>query len=265
MKENILNKILIGCCLLAIVSCKARKQLAVNAPVAPTTTTPKHVNDNGIQLNPVREQQISFNSFSAKAHTKLAIDGNSNDVTLNIRINRDKEIWVSVTYLIGIEIARAKITPDSIEIINRLQSVYIKKPFNYIYAYANSQVNYTMLQALLVGNAIPAVLNDSTQYQAAHDSISLSGNLKDLIYNLVLGPDMRVMQTNLSNHDEGQSMQVVNSAFIQSGSYKLPSQIDIASIAKDRKIEVNLRYYKVDFNQPQEYPFNIPDDYSPAN
>jgi hypothetical protein len=263
MKGNILNKLLIICCLLAMVSCKARK-LAVNSKTTVKHTT-RPVNNSAVKLIPIRESQISFNTFSAKAHTQLNINGSSNDVTLNIRVSNNQKIWVSVTALLGIEIARALITPDSIQIINRLQGVYIKKPFSYIYTFTNRQVNYAMLQALLIGNAIPAMLNDSTNYHAVNDSITLSGNLQDLIYKLIIGHDMKVTQTSLSNQDAGQSLQINNNLFIKSGNNTVPSQIDIASMAKDKKIQVNLRYVKVDFNLQQEYPFNIPDSYSPSN
>ena len=265
MKENTLNKLLIVCCLLAMVSCKARKQLAYATPGLNKANTTTPISKTAAELIPIRIKQSSFTTFSAKAHSKLNINGSSYDVTLNLRINNDKEIWASVTYLLGIEIARVKITPDSIILINKVQSVYVKKPFSYIYDFTNSQVNYSMLQALLVGNAIPSLLNDSTNYRAVNDSVTLSGSLQDLMYKLVLGPGLRVTQTNLSNQNEGLSMQVSNNAYIPSGNYQVPSQIDIASVAKDKKIQVNLKYYKVDFNLQQDYPFNIPDDYTPVN
>ena len=262
MKENTLNKILIVCCLLAIVSCKAKKQIVVTRPPAPVT---KPKNDLEAKLNAIRSQQVSFNSFSAKAKTNLNIDGNTNDCTLNIRISNNKKIWVSVTALLGIEVARAVITPDSILVINRLQSVYLKKPFSFIYTYTNRHVNYTMLQALLVGNAIPTLLNDSTKYEAVNNIINLSGSLQDVLYKLALGADFKVTQTNLTNDSQGQSLQVSDNNFMVSGNQKVPSQIAIASVAKNRKVQVNLHYVKVDFNLPQDYPFNIPDDYSASN
>jgi len=259
-----LNKLLIVCCLLAMVSCSAKRKL-VAGPNSSAAVPAKPVNDVESRLAPIRSQQVSFNSFTARAKASLTIDNDSHDCTLNIRINRDKEIWVSITYLIGIEVARAEITPDSIQVINRLQGVYMKKPFSFIYTYTNRQIDFTMLQALLVGNAVPQMLNDSTNYTAANNNITLSGNLQDLVYKLVLGNDLKVTQTNLSNQSAGQSLQISNNAFIQSGTQKVPSQIDIASVAKDKKIQVNLHYVKVDFNQPQDYPFNIPGSYNQVN
>jgi len=267
MKENTLNKVLIVCCLLCIVSCKARKQLVKTDSVTAITNTiitpPKLVNKAVAELGPIRAKQVSFNTFSGKAKTNLDFNGNSNDCTLNIRISNNKKIWVSITALLGIEVARAQITPDSIFVINRLQGVYLKKPFNYIYNYANKQVNYAMLQALLVGNAIPSLLNDSTQYELVNNNISLSGNLQDLMYKLVLGNDYKVTQTNLSNNS-GQSLQLNYNSFMMANGQKVPSQVSISSTANKNQVQVNMHYVRVDFNQPQDYPFTIPDDYTPT-
>jgi hypothetical protein len=257
MKENTLNKLLIVCCLLAMFSCKARKLAATNntAPVV------HHPSALSVELGNIRAQQLTFNTFSGKARTSLDIAGNKNDCTMNIRIANNKKIWVSITALLGIEVARAVITPDSVMIINRLQGIYVKKPFSFIYAYTNRQINYGMLQALLVGNAVPTLLNDSATLSAANSGITLSGNLEGIIYQLMLDSSSKVMQTSLNSQEQGVSLQVSNSNFIPAGTQRVPSQINIASVAKDKKIQVNLHYVKVDLNQPQDYPFSIPSSY----
>ena len=143
MKENISNRsptffyrciqktfftlyILAVCCLLFLLSCKAKKPLAVRKPMADTTASVKAADPRLLKINAIKSAQTVFNTFSGKARTKLTINGETNDVTLNIRIMRDKKIWVSITAIAGIEAARAIITPDSIMLINRLQG-FVRK------------------------------------------------------------------------------------------------------------------------------------------
>jgi hypothetical protein len=275
MKENTLNrvsysvglifryiKLLLICCLLILVSCKARKHMVTNRAsgnIANPTDTKR------VELDAIRAGQTNFNTFSGKARTTLYFSGNSNDVTLNIRIKRDQKIWVSITAIASIEVARALITPDSIMIINKLQSVYIKQPFSYIYKFAGKEINYKTLESLLTGNAIPELVNENADLQTKRDTITLTGNLQDLMYKLIIGPGMKVTQTNLSNQTTGQALQVTNNTFLQIASRVIPSQIDIASVVKDKKILVNLHYIKLEFDQPLEYPFNIPARYTEAN
>jgi hypothetical protein len=281
MKRNIANKLIIVCCLLAMVGCKARKKAtSTTAAQTPATTTvqapPQTANTVTIPITPpdlstlksqlalIKARQVNFNTFSARATTKLDINGDDNNVTLNIHINKGKMIWVSITALLGIEVARAVITPDSIKVINKLQGLYIKKPFSFIYQYASRQVNYKTIEALLVGNAMPEVLTERSRITSDLGNVTLAGNLDELIYSLVLGTNMRVTQFNLSNTDAGQALLVNNSVFIQVSNRLVPSQIDILSTIQDKKIQANLRYTKVDFDQQLEYPFNIPERYTPA-
>jgi hypothetical protein len=265
MKRNILNKIAIVFCLMAMVACKSKKLVVVNRPTTADSAAINKENSIRARLAAIQSKQVTFNTFSGKAKTKLDINGNSNDVTLNIRVARDQKIWISVTAIIGIEVARAQITPDSIIVVNRLQSVYLKKPFSYVYTYASRQITFKTLQALLVGNAIPEVLNSHPDFAADGNNTVLSGNLQDLVYKLLLGPDMKVTQTNLSNQFGGKSLQVANNVFIQADSRVIPSQIDISSTAGDKKIQLNLRYTQAEFDKQLDYPFSIPKSYEPAN
>lgn len=265
MRGNILNKvIIIICCGLALAGCKARKQLV--AARQPVMVAPAKATNNVVatKLTAIRAKQLAFTTFSGKAKTKLDIDGSGNDVTLNVRIQHDKKIWVSVTALLGIEVARALITPDSIMIINRLQGVYIKKPFSYIDQYAGKQVNYQTLEALLIGNAVPQLLNENADISTDNANTIVSGNLQPILYKLTLGPDFKVSQTSLVN-PAGQSLQVTNSAFIQADTRIMPSQIDIASAAANKKVQISLHYNSVDFDKPLEYPFSIPDRFTPVD
>jgi hypothetical protein len=244
-----------------MISCKARKHVIVSRKA---DSTAKPLDNVSSKLDAIKAKQVNFNTFAGRAKTKLDINGNSNDVTLNIRIQRDKKIWVSITAILGVEAARALITPDSILLINRLQGVYLRKPFSYVYKYASNQVNYKTLESLLIGNAIPELLNEKADVVNADGNTTLSGSLQDLLYKLIVGADLKVTQTNLSNQNEGQSLQVVNNTFIQATNRIMPSEIDIASVVKDKKIQVNLHYTKADYDVQQEYPFSIPASYEAA-
>jgi hypothetical protein len=276
MKENISNSsftifyrqkasyALALCCLLLLFSCKPKKLLALRKPITDTTTAVKAVDLKLLKINLIKSAQTAFNTFSAKARTKLTINDETNDVTLYVRVQHDRKIWVSVTAIAGIEAARVLITPDSVMLINRMQNTYLKQPFSYIYKYAGNQVNYEMIESALLGNVIPQALNESSDIQPSGANTILTGNLADLIYKITLGADNKLNQFYLSNADGSQAMQVTNGVFVQVGSRVLPSQIDMASVVKNKKIQVNLHYIKEEFELPLEFPFKIPARYAPA-
>lgn|SRR6185312_6586758 len=263
MRRNMLNKLLIAFGLLAIVGCKAKKQLVVNKPIS--DTSPVNVSTiSPEKLEMIRTGQLNYTTFSGKAKAQLTINNSSNNVSLNIRIARGQEIWVSITAIAGIEVARALITPDSILVVNKLQGLYLRKPFSFIYKYASDKLDYNSVEALLVGNAIPQLLNANTQVTADSTNMNLSGALDELMYHMVVGSNQRVTETNLSNQLQAQTLQVNNGQPMVVLDRTMPAQIDINSAVGAKKVSISLHYNKVDFDKPQEYPFSIPSGYDPA-
>lgn len=263
-------------CLFALFSCAAKKQLAVerkaDTTLVKTTTAAAPVTNGSVvdnfkidKINTIRLKQTGFNTFSGKASAKLTIDGKENNVTMNIRIKKGEGIWVAVTAVLGVEVARALITPDSIRMMNKLESTYLKKPFDYIYQYTGGQVNYKTLESALIGNAIPELLTTDATLKPDNGNLVLSGNLQQLVYKLIIGPDLRVTQTSMSDANAGQSLQIDNAQFVQSGTHVIPSQIIVSTTDKDQSIKVDLHYIKTEFDQPVEFPFTIPSRFSPVN
>ncbi|GAB3932408.1 DUF4292 domain-containing protein [Mucilaginibacter myungsuensis] len=264
-----MNKIttIIFCSFVALAGCKAKKQVLVNREAVKEPVTVKAAPSTNAKLIAIRERQVNFNTFNGKAKARLDIDGDDNDVTLTIRIDRDKKIWVSVVtqILVNIEVARALITPDSIIVLNKLQGLYMKKPFSYVHQYGGKQVNFKTLQALLIGNAMPELLHDGVSMSEDGANTLLNGQLGDIGYKLNIGADYKVSQSNLTNNLAALTLQVINGAFIQADGRVIPSQIDITSTADKKNIKINMRYTNAEFDKPIDTPFSIPDSYKAAN
>ncbi len=258
-----LNRILFLIALVAVVSCKAKKHL-VGVNKRADTVSVNAAASVSAKINSIRAAQLQFNTFSAKAKAELSLGGSSNNVSLTIRIDKGKKIWVSITAIAGIEVARALITPDSIQVVNKLQGLYLAKPFSYLYKYTGDKIDYTAIEALLVGNAIPQLLTYDVQLKADSTNQVCSGTLDELAYDLTFGPNLHVTQTHLSNTAAGQALEVLNSQPMQVSDRTLPSQIDINSVAGIKKVKISIHYNKTDFDKPLEYPFNIPSGYEPA-
>ncbi|MGI4749173.1 MAG: DUF4292 domain-containing protein [Janthinobacterium lividum] len=268
MKRSIQNKLLVVGVLLLLFSCKAKKQLvSINQPVAVVIDSALAKTDNGKinKLKLIQSQQINFNTFSGKARTHLEIDGKGYDVTLNIRIQKNKQIWVSITAIAGIEVARAVITPDSIKIINKLQSVYLKKPFSYVYQYTGRQVNYKTVESIVIGNAVPEFISSEANLAASGTSVIFSGILNQLSYQTTFSPSLKVVNLKLSNQKAAQKLDVNNSSFIQADDRILPSVIGINSVSGQNSIKADLHYIKTEFDQALDTPFNEPKGYTLMN
>ena len=266
-----LNKVSVAAIIFLLFSCKAKKQLVqVNRPavtdsVVTKTDVSKTDNSKNEKIIAIQNKQINFNTFSGKARTHLEIDKKGYDVTLNIRIQKNKEIWVSITAIAGIEVARAVITPDSIKIINKLQSVYLKKPFSYVYQYTGRQINYKTVEAIVIGNAVSEFISPGAEMQSNGNNLIFSGILNDLSYQTTFNPDLKVSSLMLSNQRASQKLDVNNDSFIQADDRILPSVIGISSVAAQNSIKADLHYIKAEFDRTIDTPFNEPKGYTLIN
>ena len=68
----------------------------------------------------------SFEWLTANMAIQAEVNGQSfNDLSGQLRMRKDSLVWVSVTATMGVEVLRAKISNDSIWILNRLEKTYL--------------------------------------------------------------------------------------------------------------------------------------------
>lgn len=264
MKEIILNRLLLLVLMVGLYACKSKRQIIV--PATPVITNAenavKHTGVSVSRLSAISEANLQFSTFSAKAEASLKIGDSRNDVTLNFRIAHDQKIWISVTAIAGLEVARVLITPDSIRVINRLQGVYLQKPFSFINQYANNEVTFNHLEALLLGNTLPGTpkAEDAIVQHDLHYVIN--GGAGGLLYALTFNPSDKLIANKLEEELQGRSVVANYGNFGKFGSMQFPGTVSINTSAQNKPVSISLQYSAVTINQPLEFPFSAPRRYS---
>ncbi len=99
---------------------------------------------------------------------KMDIQAEGNGVSLNdlsgqIRMRRDSLLWISVTAMMGVEVVRAKVSNDSVWILNRLEKTYLAEPLDSVAARFGLPPSLPLLQTLLFDNkeGFPPVENQT--------------------------------------------------------------------------------------------------------
>lgn len=250
-------------CLFLLTSCGSKKRAASKLKKEDTATTAVAPKENeGYLIN-----NLDFRSFSGRAKTAVQFGDNKQDVTLNIRIDKDKAIWISVMATVfNYEAARVLITPDSVKILNKLQSQYIVKPFSYVHQYTGTGLNFSTLQDLLIANVSRQLLyTDQLTAASATDEVQLVGIKDNLSFQYSLTTKYRPKVYRLSTLGTGESLEAFYNGFADFAGYDFPQQQTINLAAKDMKINAVLEYKKVEFNQAVEMPFTVPASYKIIN
>lgn len=209
-------------------------------------------------LSELEENKILYSTFNGKAKTKLEINDKTFNATLNLRIKHEEAIWISVTAFLGIEVARILITPDRIKILNRLQSEYIDKPFDYIYNFTSKELGFNEIEALLVGNTMELVFNPQVDFYHTSEGYEAQGNNTDLEFFMQFGADFRLSQNTFTQESINQSLTSSYGDFQNIMNQSIPRNIQLD--IKGEKLELNavMDYNNVNLNEELSLPFQIP-------
>jgi hypothetical protein len=257
MRKNTLNSLLVLSMLLVAAGCKSKKAV-VKAPSAAETAAPVLNTKKLENLKTLRSKDLPFNTLSLKGKVNLEIEGKENGVSVNIRVKKDEKIWISMTAIAGIEVARALITPDSLIVRNNLQSVALKKPFSYIYKFTSKQVTFKMLQSVLTGNTIDELMTERSDVELNGGIFTLSGDKNGLGYRALFNTLLKTAELNLNDARAGQALKVVYSDYQDVTGALYPSVTKINSVSGVKKTNISFDFNKIERNVTLDFPFTVP-------
>lgn len=245
-----------------LLACKTKKTVVAVPKAAENTVVDSRKSGN---LALLKKNDLSFHTLSLKGKADLDINGNSNKVSMNIRMKKDEMIWVSITAIAGIEVARVLITPDSIKVRNNFQNVYLKKPFDYVHGFTNKQVSFKLLQSVFSGNTIDDFMVEQSELEQLNGVWELKGQQQDLAYKVLFNTLMKVGENNLNDVKSGKALKVVYGDYQKVINELFPSSMQISSLAGTKKIDIKLDFSKIERNLPLDFPFSVPKKYEVIN
>jgi hypothetical protein len=131
---------------LLLFSCKIKEKDSVKLKIKPRSSK--------FLIKKLKTNEFQFETISAKATIALTDSAHKKkSFKTHLRIRKDSVIWMSITS-IGLEAARVVITKDSIQFINRWTKQYFLGDFKYLNKIFGTELDYQMLEALLIGNSL---------------------------------------------------------------------------------------------------------------
>ncbi len=256
--------------IIGMTSCRISKKInkAINTPATTVSTVlPEKIDSSVIyhqQLLRIKSNIIKPQTFSAKIKVETNDDNGKNpDITANVRMIKDSAIWISLSAtILGVEIYRTLITPDSIIILDKQKKRYMMRSLDYLQEVAQIPIDFGNMQDILLGN--PIFLGDSVQsFRSTGNKMMLStvGNLfKNLL--TIHMPDGTLEHSKLDDVDLFRN----RTANISYSGYEMRDNIIFStereiSLAEKNKIDIKLSFRQFDFNKELSVNFQIPKNY----
>lgn len=178
----------LGLSLLVLVGCGKKTVPGASASAEPEV------------LNKVSVVNTDYSFFSAKGKVQSENSGLSANISL--RLKKDEVIWASVQKM-GFEVARLKVTPDSVYLVNKLANEALVGSYELLSKRYNVDVDFSTLQEFLIGNFVPATRQEMINEDGPVQHVrQVRGRLQiDQIVDTTRYKLKRVEVRNLTNKD----------------------------------------------------------------
>lgn len=264
-------------------ACRGKKQVVA----ADTTATQ---NANGCKIDyklpkvlaaEMSSHEMKFEWLSAKLDCEAKTDSSRVGFDVNVRMRRDSIIWLNITDpALGIRVARVLITTDSVKFVNFLNNSCFRGDFAYLSQLLQTEVDFDMMQSLLVGNSV-AFYNDDEKLKAQADkqnchyvlSTVRKRRLKKVeegrilpeepLQTLTLDPLTFKILNVFFIDAQLRTFKADYSDFSEEGGILFPHKASFLAKGVQKSAELNASYRKITLNEPQQFPFNLPDDCTP--
>ena len=223
----------------------------------------------------LKSKEFVFDRLNCKLSVDADVDSSSHSFSVALRIKRDSIIWLSISKL-GIEGARIFITKDSVRMMNRINNTYFIGDFSYISKLLNTDLDYEILQSLLIGNSVEYYHEDEKIKAGVDDCQYFLGTirkrklkkaekgkgLKEPSQSIFLIPETyKIARVLFFEFNPDRSFDAHFSDFTKIDSVQLFPQKINYSIKAQKKINIKISYSKIALNEEQGFPFKIPENY----
>lgn len=226
--------------------------------------------------------KLTFNTLSTRA--SLDINSSKTDMSLKaqIRIKKDSAIWISFSPLLGIEVVRLLLTPDSVKFLDRINKSYFCGTYTFFHDYYRVGFDYDMIESILLGVDFrcydEGVMNagiDHLLYRLSTANRrkikrfvrSSSDSERILLQDVWLDPQsfrIRKLKLQEANRDSRKLEAEYESLLTLENGDVIPHEISIGIKAED-DIKLRLNFNKVVINDLLSYPFTVPASYQAIN
>ncbi len=212
----------------------------------------------------VKSNIIDCKTFSAKLKVHYeGSDGKDYDLTAFIRLQKDQRIWISINAtLLGIEVYRALITPDSVKVLNKMDKVYQFRSVSYLQEISHLPFDFNTLQSIILGN--PIYLDSNiVYYRKEAQGISILSVGREFRNYLTLNTgDLSLKHSKLDDVDPLKARY----CDITFGQYEKVDTILFSayrkiSVAEKARLDVEMSFNKYSFNDNLDFPFSVPKNY----
>lgn len=242
----------------AVISCKS-KAVAVQNNTSETVAPPKE--DKKV-IEKHYNNKLDFSTLYIKASARYVDEKQSQNVTAEIRIEKDKQILISVRFL-GITMAKALITPSKVSYYEKINGTYYDGDFTSLSKWLGTELDYSKVQNLLVGEAFDDLRKGKYTQTIVENLFRLDDEKETKVKKTFFLDSEKylIQKEEISQPSENINLQIAYSDSKVFDQGTLPTSIEINAVQPKGKTSINLNYNNISFNEELSFPYSVPSGY----
>jgi hypothetical protein len=234
--------------LLGCKSSKAVSDVAVNS----NTTVKLSVKQ---LLKKHKKQQSQFKTLQSRLKVKLNNGQGEKTISLSLRMERDKIIWISAP----LNIVRIKLTQDKIAYYNKLENTYFEGGFELVQELFGVKLTFENIQNILLGQ-LAFDLRAREFYKASN--LELKTVKFILNFQATFIPDLfKIRQQQVIQSVPSRSLNINYKKYQRIEDQNFPEKIVISTKNMGQKSTIDVALRSLSLNDKLRFPFKIPVGY----
>ncbi|MGV8813366.1 MAG: DUF4292 domain-containing protein [Gelidibacter sp.] len=235
------------------VGCRSTKTLTSGAEIDKSMTAKQIIRENS-------KQDVRFKTLQAKVRVDYTEGNSSNGATVNLRIEKDKVIWMSAP----LGLARLMITQDSVRFYEKLNNQYFDGDFSLLTKILGTDINFEKIQNILLAEPIFNLKDDTYVMVPNEESYVLQPKDQRALFELffLINPGFfKLDSQQLFQPSEKRMLQIDYKKYQEVSKQIFPENIRIIALEKNNEIIIDLDFKAITLNGEVRFPFSIPSGY----
>lgn len=204
-----------------------------------------------------QNQKARFKTLQAKVKIEYAQDENSQGYTVNLRMEKDKIIWINSV----LGLARVMITPDRVSFYDKINNQYFDGDYSLLSDLLGIELNFKKVESLLLGEAIYNLEVDKYKLSAQESSYVLEpkNQLVALELFFLLNPaHFKMDSQQLYQPLKRRILEIDYKSYQKVKKQILPEKLKIIAVEDTEEVTIEMEYRSVSLNEDLHFPFKIP-------
>lgn len=225
----------------------------------------------------IRENEVKYNWLFLKSNVTTMFEGEDKSFDAKVRLRKDSLMLITIE-LLSIDFAKVLISKDSIKMVDYHHKKYFKGDFNYINDLLNADLDFNVIQSVIIGNSAEFTEDDeklkpvtdrenccymlSTERKKHLRRIEKGQeDVKKALQIITLNPDnFKITKNEFIDPQSNRSFIANYSNFKNVDSVFAPYNVNI-DIKAEKNMNIKIEYVRIEKDKAQKFNFSIPSKY----